>query len=131
MKCKCLSSYIPLAYVWAVLSVLAAIMCPFGLYFSNWLERNNRDGGGGWDSLSSFRYCENETSRISTGCSSYLMFDQIYSDEWKATTLLLGIGACFLVLVALTAIFGFCIVKLFNKAVVVLTFCFQLIGGTL
>lgn len=127
MKRRCPSSYTPLAYIWAVCSIVAATMCPFGLYFSNWLEK--QEVGGGWDSVSSFRVCKNETSRISTGCSSYLTFGQIYSSEWKAVTLLLGIGACFLVLVALTAIFGFCIVKLFNKAVVVLTFCFQLLGG--
>ena len=127
MKCRCYSSYIVPAYIWAVLSIVAAILCPFGLYFSNWLERSV---DGNWDSVSSFRVCRNESSRISTDCTSYLSFDQIYSAEWKAVTLLMGAGACLLVLVALTAIFGFCITKLFNKAVVVLTFSFQLLGGT-
>lgn len=129
MKCKCPSSYILPAYIWAVLSIIAAILCPFGLYFSNWIERETAPGS--WDSISSFRVCINESSRFSTDCSSYLLFGDIYSNEWRASTLLLGIGACFLVLVALTAIFGFCIVKLFNKVVVVLTFCFQLLGGEL
>lgn len=127
MKCRCPSSYTPLAYIWSILSIIAAIMCPFGLYFSNWLERVVE--GGGWDSYSSFRLCRNESSRISTSCSSYLMFGQIPSDEWKAVTLLMGFGACLLVLVALTAICGFFITKLFNKVVVVLTFSFQLLGG--
>lgn len=129
MKCRCFSSYTLPAYIWAVLSIIAAILCPFGLYFSNWLEKSADDNGDFWDSVSSFRVCQNETSRISTACTSYLSFDQIYSPEWKAVTLLMGAGACLLVLVALTAIFGFCITKLFNKAVVVLTFTFQLLGG--
>ena len=130
MKCRCYSSYTLPAYIWAFLSILAAILCPFGLYFSNWLERSVTTASGGttWNSVSSFRVCTNR-SRIDTSCSAYLTFDQIPSMEWKAVTLLMGIGACFLVLVALTAIFGFCINKLFNAVVVVLTFCFQLIGG--
>lgn len=126
MKCRCPSSYTIPAYIWAVLSIIAAIACPFGLYFSNWLEVSRN---GSYDSISSFRVCTNETSRISTDCSSYQMFNQIFSAEWKAVTLLMGVGACFLVLVALTAIFGFFVNKLFNKVVVVLTFCFQLLGG--
>ena len=44
-------------------------------------------------------------------------------------TLLMGAGACFLVLVALTAIFGLFVIKLFNKVVVVLTMVFQILGG--
>lgn len=126
MACKCPSSYTVPAYIWAFLSILAAVMCPLGLYFSNWLEIRSEDN---WDSLSSFRICRNESSRISVSCSSYFTFNQIYSKEWKAVTLLMGGGACFLVLVALTAIFGFFVVKLFNKVVVVLTFVFQLLGG--
>lgn len=129
MKCKCYSSYTAPAYIWASLSIIAAILCPFGLYFSNWLEKPVGINGDFWDSVSSFRVCKNESSRISSSCTSYLSFDQIYSVEWKAVTLLMGAGACLLVLVALTAIFGFCITKLFNKAVVILTFTFQLLGG--
>ena len=131
MKCKCCSSYTPPAYVWALLSVISAILCPFGLYFSNWLEREADmvDGQQHWDSVSSFRVCRNESSRFSTACNSYLSFNQIPSDEWKATTLLMGLGACLLVLVALTALFGLFIPKLFNKVVVILTFSFQLLGG--
>lgn len=127
MKLRCCSSYTAPAYIWAALSIIAAILCPFGLYFSNWLEKSAGDGR--WDSVSSFRVCRNESSMISTACSSYLSFGQIYSAEWKAVTLLMGLGACLLVLVALTAIFGFCVTKLFNKVVVVLTFSFQLLGG--
>lgn len=126
-RCVCPSSYTAPAYIWAFLSILAAIMCPFGLYYSNWLEIEPIPGR--FNSLSSFRLCLNESSRISIGCTSYLTFGDIYSDEWKAVTLLMGAGACFLLLVALTSIFGFCVRKLFNKVVVVLTFCFQALGS--
>lgn len=126
-RCVCPSSYTVPAYIWAFMSILAAVMCPFGLYYSNWLEIQVE--GGGWNSASSFRLCLNESSRISTGCTSYLTFGNIYSTEWKAVTLLMGAGACFLVLVALTSIFGFFVRKLFNKVVVALTFCFQALGS--
>ena len=126
-RCVCPSSYTVPAYIWAFLSILAAIMCPFGLYYSNWLEIERVSGR--FDSLSSFRLCLNESSRISIDCTSYLTFGSIYSTEWKAVTLLMGAGACFLLLVALTSIFGFCVRKLFNKVVVVLTFCFQALGS--
>ena len=127
MRCKCFSSYTLPAYIWAVISIIAAIMCPFGLYFSNWLEISRSSGR--WDSASAFRLCLNESSRISVECSSYLMFNDIYSDEWRAVTLLVGAGACLLVLVALTSIFGFCVSKLFNLVVVIITFICQLLGG--
>ena len=126
MKCKCPSSYTIPAYVWAFLSMIAAIMCAFGLYFSNWIEKQE---GEYWTSASSFRLCLNETSRFSAGCSSYMSFNDIYSTEWKAVTLLMGLGACFLILVGLTAFFGFIVNKLFNLVVAILTFSFQLIGG--
>ena len=127
MRCKCFSSYTLPAYIWAVISIIAAIMCPFGLYFSNWLEISRSPGR--WDSASAFRLCLNESSQISVECSSYLMFNDIYSDEWRAVTLLVGAGACLLVLVALTSIFGFCVSKLFNLVVVIITFICQLLGG--
>lgn len=128
-RCECPSSYKPPAYVWAFMSILAAIMCPFGLYYSNWLER--QEPHGSWNSMSSFRLCLNRSSRIATDCTSYLTFGNIYSIEWKAVTLLMGLGACFLLLVALTSIFGFFVRKLFNKVVVVMTFCFQALGSEL
>ena len=81
--------------------------------------------------MSSFRLCLNESSRISSECTSYVTFGNIYSTEWKAVTLLMGLGACLLLLVALTSIFGFFVRKLFNKVVVVMTLCFQALGSEL
>ena len=127
MKCKCPSSYSAPAYVWALFSVISACMCPFGLYFSNWIER---ESNGTINSASSFRLCLVETSRISSKCESYYSFGEMYSVEWRAVTLLIGIGACFLLLVALTSVFGLLVRYLFNKVVAALTIIFQLLGGT-
>ena len=128
-RCVCPSSYKAPAYIWAFMSILSAIICPFGLYYSNWLEREEQSGT--FSSMSSFRLCLNETSRISAVCTSYVTFGNIYSAEWKAVTLLMGLGACLLLLVALTSIFGFCVRKLFNTVVVTMTFCFQALGSKL
>ncbi len=127
-KCRCPSSYTIPAYIWAFLSIAAAILCPMGIYFPNWLVRER---SGTFDTVSSFRVCLNETSPTSLGCSSYLNFDQIFSPEWKAVTLLMGAGGCFLVLVALTAIFGFCVRQLFNLVVMILSLIFQALGSEL
>lgn len=124
---KCCSSYTLPAYIWAVLSIIAAVMCPFGLYFSNWLEAKQPDGK--YNSVSSFRLCVNETSRFSVSCDSYISFGSMYSPEWKAVTILMGIGACLLVLVAITSLFGFFLRKLFNVMVVAFTASFQGLGG--
>ena len=125
---SCCSSYTVPAYIWAILSIVAAIACPFGLYFSNWLEKEVAPGRV--TSLSSFRECTNETL-ISVSCDLYKSFGDIYSDAWRAVTLMFGVGACLLVLVALTAIFGFCVRHLFNIVVTIITVISQLLGSEL
>lgn len=124
---SCCSSYTPVAVIWAILSVLAAVICPFGLYFSNWIEYVSPDGSS-VTSTSSFRICSND-SRITVSCDEYLNFNEIYSPAWQAVTLLFGLGSCLLILVALTALFGFCIKHLFNVCVVVITVISQSLGG--
>ena len=125
---SCCSSYTPLAYVWAFMSVLVAIACPFGLYFSNWLEIADENGTT-VSSVSSFRECFNESHRISLPCEDYLSFGEMYSAEWQAVTLMFGLGACLLILVALTAIFGFFVKHLFNIGVTVVIMVLQITGG--
>ena len=122
---SCCSSYTAPAYIWAFLSVIAAITCPFGLYFSNWLEIEH---GGLVSSVSSFRMCSNVTL-FSVSCETYLSFSEMYTDAWRAVTLMFGIGSCLLILVALTAIFGFCVKHLFNIVVTVITVIAQGLGG--
>lgn len=124
---SCCSSYTAPAYIWAILSIISAIACPFGIYFSNWLELEYSDGK--ITSLSSFRKCENESSRITVSCDDYYSFGEIYSASWQAVTLLFGMGACLLILVALTGIFGFFVKHLFNAVVGVISIIAQCIGG--
>ena len=125
---RCCSSYTVPAYFWAAFSIVAAILCPFGLYFSNWLE-TEEDGDGVFTSISPFRFCTNQTQPISLDCQAYLTFGEIFSPFWQAVTLLMGLGSCALILVALTAIFGFFVRKLFNKVVVAIVATVQALGG--
>ena len=124
---KCYSSYTLPAYVWTVLSPLSAIACSIGLYFSNWLQKETPENT--YNSVSSFRLCLNETSQFSLSCEAYLSFNDIYSMEWKATTLLMGIGACCLVFACAMSLFGLCIRKLFNSCVTILVTVVQCLGG--
>ena len=126
-RCRCCSSYTLPAYIWTVASSLSAIICPIGLYFSNWLQRETPDSA--YNSLSSFRLCLNETSQFSLSCEAYLSFNEIYSTQWKAITLLMGIGACCLIFACAMSLFGLCIRKLFNRCVTVLVTVVQCLGG--
>lgn len=125
--CKCCSSYTLPAYLWAALSSLSAVLCPIGLYFSNWLQRKTPENT--YNCLSSFRLCLNETSLIQISCDAYFSFNEIYSPEWKAITLMMGLGACCLVFAGVMSLFGFCVRKLFNRYVTILVAILQCFGG--
>ena len=126
-KCSCYSSYILPAYLWTIFSTFTAVVCPVGLYYSNWLQKTTPDGT--YNSLSPYRLCLNETSLFSTSCQAYFSFDEIYSSEWKAITLLMGLGACCLIFSGVMSLFGLCIKKLFNVYVTVLVVILQCMGG--
>lgn len=121
-----LSSYNPPAFVWTFLSVIAALACSVGLYFSNWIERDA--GNEEVNSMSSYRVCIGY-SKISVSCDSYLSFGNIYSPEWQACTVMMGCGACLLILVALTSLFGLCVKKLFNIVICVIIIVAQVLAG--
>lgn len=125
--CKCYSSYTIPAYLWVLVSSLAAVICPIGLYFSNWLQRETPENT--YNSLSPYRLCLNETKLISLSCDAYYSFNEIYSTEWKAITLMMGFGACCLIFVAAMSFLGFCVRKLFNVIVTVLVATVQCLGG--
>lgn len=122
------SSYNLPAFVWTVLSVIAALACSIGLYFSNWIERDVGDNEV--NSMSSYRVCIGY-KKISVSCDSYLSFGDIYSPEWKACTVMMGCGACLLILVALTSLFGLCVKKLFNIVICVIIIVSQVLAGGL
>ena len=126
-RCFCWSSYTLPAYLWTVFSFFTAVICPVGLYYSNWLQKVTPEGT--YNSLSPYRLCLNETGQFSTSCQAYFSFDEIYSSEWKAITLLMGIGACCLIFSGVMSLFGLCIKKLFNVYVTVLVVILQCLGG--
>lgn len=121
-----LSSYKLPAFVWTFLSVIAALACSIGLYFSNWIERDA--GGNKVNSMSPYRVCVGY-NKISFDCDSYLSFGDIYSPEWRACTVMMGCGACLLILVALTSLFGLCVKKLFNIVVCTIIVVSQVLAG--
>ena len=127
--CKCCSRWALPALVWSFLSLTTAVLCALGLYFSNWLQRESSNGT--YNSVSSFRLCVNESSQISISCDSYFTFNEIYSTEWQVVTLLMGLGACFLVFAALLSLFIFCVHKFFNKCVTSTIAVIQCLGGNL
>ena len=127
-KMCCWSSYTWPAYIWSVVSVVAAVTVSFSIYFSNWVEIIDSSRGN-VTSLSPYRTCVNQRERITVECSDYLNFDRILSDEWRACTILLGIGACLLILVAITSLFGMVVPRLFSKVVTVLMAITQGIAG--
>ena len=119
------SSYNPPAFVWTFLSVIAALACAIGLYFSNWIEQ---DDGDKVNSMSSYRVCLQQ-DMISVNCDSYMSFGEIFSPEWRACTVMMGCGACLLILVALTSLFGLCVKKLFNVVICAIIITSQVLAG--
>ena len=113
--------------LWSLLSATSAILCSLGLYFSNWLERETEDDT--INSVSSFRLCVNETASISASCDSYFTFNEIFSPEWQAVTLMMGLGACLLVFTGLISLFAFCVHRFCNKCLVCTIAILQCLGG--
>ena len=81
--------------------------------------------------MSPYRMCANFSSQITIQCEDYLSFEEMFSDWWRACTILMGAGACFLILVAVTSAFGMVVPRLFSKIVTVLIAAVQFIGGEL
>lgn len=123
----CWSSYTWPAYIWSVLSILSAIVVGVSVYFSNWIQLQEVDGL--WSSMSPYRICANFSSQITIECEDYLSFNEMFSDWWRACTILVGAGACFLILVAITSVFGMVVPRLFSKIVTVLIAGVQFFGG--
>ena len=113
--------------LWSALSLLSAALCSLGLYFSNWLQRETPDGT--YNSASSYRLCLNQTSQLSASCDSYFAFSEIYSTEWRAVTLMMGLGACILTFTALISVSVLCIHRFCNKYLLCVVTVLQSLGG--
>ena len=114
--------------LWSLLSLASAALCSLGLYFSNWLQRETKDGN--FNSVSSFRLCLNESAQISASCDSYFTFGEIFSLEWQAVTILMGLGACLLVFTGLISLFALCAHRFCNKCLVCMVAVLQCLGGS-
>ena len=62
-------------------------------------------------------------------CGRLISFESILALEWKAATLLMGVGACCLVVTAFISIFGCCIRKLFNVCLTLVVGAVQMLGS--
>ena len=62
-------------------------------------------------------------------CGRLISFDSILAIEWKAATLLMGIGSCCLVVTAFISLFGCCIRKLFNICLTLVVALVQMLGS--
>lgn len=125
--CECCSRWSLPTVLWSVLSLVSATLCSLGIYFSNWLERETDDGA--LNSVSAFRLCLNESSQLSTSCNSYFTFSEIYSPQWQAVTLLMGLGACMLVFTALISLFLLCVHGFCNTCLMCTNAVIQGLGG--
>ena len=115
--------------LWCLFSLTSAALCSLGLYFSNWLQRETKDGT--INSVSSFRLCLNKSAQISASCDSYFTFGEIFSLEWQAVTILMGLGACLLVFTSLISLFALCAYRYCNKCLVCMIAVLQCLGGQL
>lgn len=123
----CCSRWTLPTFLWSLLSLASAALCSLGLYFSNWLQRETEDGT--INSVSSFRLCLNESSQISASCDSYFTFGEMFSTEWQAVTVLMGLGACVLVFTGLISLFALCVHRFCNKCLVCAIAVLQCLGG--
>ena len=62
-------------------------------------------------------------------CGRLISFDSILAVEWKTATLLMGVGACCLVVTAFISLFGCCIRKLFNVCLTLVVGLVQMLGS--
>ncbi|KAI6657542.1 Lipoma HMGIC fusion partner-like [Oopsacas minuta] len=62
-------------------------------------------------------------------CGRLISFDSILAIEWKAATLLMGVGSCCLVVTAFISLFGCCIRKLFNICLTLVVAVVQMLGS--
>ena len=127
-------------WLWATVSILAAGAAGTAFYWADWIngpalmpEARNVTFEYGL-----FRRCnflEPNASNPSqmilrTDCGRYENFDEIPSVWWKVGTVLDGVGAGLLVLVALTAFFALFLEDVCNNVLAYLAGATQLLAGT-
>ncbi|XP_054264770.1 LHFPL tetraspan subfamily member 6 protein-like [Macrosteles quadrilineatus] len=102
-----------LGFVWAFLSLAAAITCCSGFYLPFWIQGKLMGKVDAY--FSSFRRCNypRVTSQgaveIVMECGRYSRFWDIPSPWWQASTVMVGTGSALSLLVAVTAVSACCI----------------------
>lgn len=119
-------------FLWVLLSVLSALSTSGGFFLPHWVE------GKIYNTtvyLGVFRRCnflvkrDDGLSVLERACGRYASFQDIPSEAWKASTVMMGIGCGILLLVALTAIFSCCLRDIVTKTSARVGGGFQFLAG--
>ena len=119
-------------FLWVFLSVLSALSASGGYFLPYWVE------GKIYNTtvyLGVFRRCnflikrDDGLSVLERACGRYASFQDIPSEAWKASTVMMGIGCGILLLVALTAIFSCCLKDIVTRTSARVGGGFQFLAG--
>uniref|UniRef100_A0A1B6KHI8 LHFPL tetraspan subfamily member 6 protein n=1 Tax=Graphocephala atropunctata TaxID=36148 RepID=A0A1B6KHI8_9HEMI len=122
-------------FVWAFLSLAAAIMCCSGFYLPFWIQGKLMGKVDAY--FSSFRRCNypRVTSQgsveIVMECGRYSRFWDIPSPWWQASTVMVGTGSALSLLVAVTAVSACCITYVVHTASARVAGALQLLSAIL
>ncbi|OTF77060.1 hypothetical protein BLA29_011602, partial [Euroglyphus maynei] len=99
---------------WTALSLISSLLIATGFWLPYWLKGTYQDDNQIEITFSPFRRCnypiiDNDGNiNLMFKCIHYEHFDDIPSISWKLTTLLVGLGVLFSILVALILLFACC-----------------------
>ena len=117
---------------WVFLSLLSSLLASTGFFLPYWIE------GSIYNSpvyLGVFRRCnflvkrQDGISILEKACGRYASFQEIPSEAWKASTVLIGTGCGILLLIAFTALFSCCFKDVITRSTARLAGAFQFLAG--
>nr|XP_014288641.1 LHFPL tetraspan subfamily member 6 protein-like [Halyomorpha halys] len=129
------SSLTGLGQVWALLSLLAALLCCSGFYLPYWIK--GRLPGDVETYLGTFRRCNypkltpQRTIEIVHQCARYSRWWDIPSTWWRVSTLLVGIGSALSLLVAVGLVSAFCVSDVVHTLTTRISGALQLLAALL
>lgn len=121
-------------FLWVILSVLGAFAASSGFFLPYWIQ------GQIYNTtvyLGVFRRCNflkkraNGLSILVQACGRYASFQDIPSEAWKASTVMIGIGCGFLLVVAFTAMFSCCCKDIVTRTSARVAGALQVLAGFL
>ena len=141
--CGSMTAY---GWLWAAVSIIAAGTACTSFYWADWIHGQTQlpveIGQNETFRFGLFRRCNyiqvnrsssdfNQGVSLQRECGRYQNFEDIPSVYWQVSTVLFGIGAGLLVLVALTAFFALFLEDVCNKTLSVIAGLFQGLAGEL